>query len=275
MTDKSTDSRQSGAGGNERKESFISSGPVRAKIATLSGDITVHASEGPELEITLSATSSKYHYLLGAAEIKFDAADNQLDVRTRARSGLSRGKDGKKKSWFDFGGSDLDVFVVLPQGSTLQIKTISGDSSLEGPFDDIDVSSISGDVGVIESCNSLDVRTASGDVGVGPVDTVMKCRTASGDVQCLSAAAKTEIVCASGEVNIMANQPGQLTVKVVSGDVHVSVARGLCVDVHGNTVSGEMSSDIDLDATGDTSTNEEEIAIKITTVSGDIRIDKA
>jgi DUF4097 and DUF4098 domain-containing protein YvlB len=66
-----------------------------------------------------------------------------------------------------------------------------------------------------------------------------------------------------------------LTVKVVSGDVAVAVARGLAVDINGTTVSGNLSSNIDLDASGDAASEVDEISIKVTTVSGDIKINKA
>lgn len=69
--------------------------------------------------------------------------------------------------------------------------------------------------------------------------------------------------------------PGQLVVKAVSGDIHVRVARGLGVDVNGNTVSGDMGTEIDLSGSGDPRDDEELVYIKISTVSGDIRIGKA
>ena len=55
----------------------------------------------------------------------------------------------------------------------------------------------------------------------------------------------------------------------------VTVTRGLAVDVNGNTVSGDMGTDIDLSGSGDSRDDEELIYIKISTVSGDIRIEKA
>ena len=284
MTNANNDIKQSGEGDSRRKandceryEVFSPSGPIRAKISSKSGDIAVKTIEGNTLEVTLTASSAKFDYLLEDAEVRFDATSNQLDIRTqpRDRIGMSRDKSGKKKSWFDFGGSDLDVLVVLPKGSSLEIKTVSGDASLEGPFGDVSVSSVSGDVTVSEPCDSLDVKTASGDVETGAVRATLKCHSASGDVECLSAAAKTDIASASGDVSITVAQPGHVSVKVVSGDVHVAVARGLAIDVNATTVSGDMSSNIDLDATGDAASDAEEVTLKINTVSGDIRIEKA
>lgn len=284
MTNANNDIKQSGEGGSQRKandceryEVFSPSGPIRAKISSKSGDIAVKTIEGNTLEVTLTASSAKFDYLLEDADVRFDVTSNQLDIRTqpRDRIGASRDKSGKRKSWFDFGGSDVDVLVVLPRGSSLEIKTVSGDASLEGPFGDVSVSSVSGDVKESEPCDSLDVKTASGDVQTGAVRSELKCRSASGDVECLSAAAKTDIASASGDVNMTVAQPGHVSVKVVSGDVHVAVARGLAIDVNATTVSGDMSSNIDLDATGDAASDAEEVTLKINTVSGDIRIEKA
>ena len=285
MTNVNNETKQSHEGGSQRQENdceryetFSPSGPVRAKISSKSGDIAVKTIEGATLEVTLTAKSAKFDYLLEDADVRFDATSNQLDIRTqhRDRLGMSRDKRGKrKKSWSDFGGSDLNVLVVLPRGSSLEIMTVSGDASFDGPFGDISASSVSGDVKVSEPCDSLDVKTASGDVVTDVVRTVLKCQSASGGVNCPSAAAKTDIASASGDVNITVVQPGRVGLKVVSGDVHVAVARGLAIDVNATTVSGHMSSNIDLDATGDATSDAEEVTLKINTVSGDIRIEKA
>ena len=85
----------------------------------------------------------------------------------------------------------------------------------------------------------------------------------------------TEIMSASGDVAVSADRPGDLLVRVVSGDVKVRVAHGLAVDVNGRTISGEMGSNIDLDLSDHAKNEEEPLYIKVNTVSGDIRIDKA
>jgi hypothetical protein len=265
-------------GDHERNESFSPTGPVRARITTKSGDVRVRTGGGNELKVTLRVSSAKHEEILEIAEVRFDTASNELEVRSQP-DGFSlsmRGlRAGVKRSWVDFGSSDPDVFVELPEGSSLEVKTISGDVVCKGPLDDVNVSSVSGDVSAPDSSNHLDVKTASGDVKAGPVRDTLRCRSASGDVVCKGAASKTEITSASGDVELSADRPGEIVVKAVSGDVRVRVAQGLAVDVNGNTVSGDLGTNIDLDATGDASSDEEVISIKVHTVSGDIRIDKA
>jgi len=262
----------------QRTERFVASGTVRAKIFTRSGDVVVHAEPGDRLEVTLSCSSSKFAYLLDDAIITFDAKRNELEVRTQSgdRGARPQGPAIRmKRSWFDFGGTDLDVHVVVPTESALEVATVSGDTVLHGALGEVRVSGVSGDVVATDPCHSMEVRTASGDVRTGRVRDSLSCRSASGDVDCLGSAMKTEITSASGDVIVTAEQPGRLVVRAVSGDVHVRVARGLAVDVNGNTVSGDMGTNIDLDATGDAGDGEELVSIKISTVSGDIRIDKA
>lgn len=262
---------------SERTETFAVSGPLHASITTRSGDIAVRTGQDSELRVRLRADSSKYDHLLESAHVLFNPESNQLDVRTQARDhdGPSKGRGAKLKvSWFDFGGSDLDVTVVLPAGSSLEVKTVSGDVALQGPLDSVSVSSVSGDVDVTDPCDTLDVRTTSGDLNASSVRRSLKCRSASGDVACLSAATQTELTSASGDVDLAINQPGQLVIKAVSGDVHVRVARGLVVDVNANSVSGDLGSNIDFTAADDTPGDEVQVYVKVTTVSGDIRIDK-
>lgn len=267
-----------GAGERQRKATFVSSGPVRAKVWTRGSDVTVHVGTGHELEVTLSVNSAKDDHLLEIADVRFDAKSNTLEIRTQpahnveSRHGV---RVAAKRRWLDFGRSDLDVLVVLPPESSLEVSTVSGDVVAYGSLDHVKVSSVSGDVRVNDSSMTLDVRTASGDVNTGRVLESLKCKSASGDVDCPSAATKTEIMSASGEVVVSADRPGEVLVRAVSGDVKVRVARGLSVDVNGRTVSGDMGSNIDLDASGDAKGNEEALYIKVNTVSGDIRIDKA
>jgi DUF4097 and DUF4098 domain-containing protein YvlB len=262
----------------QRRESFSTTAPVQVNIVTRSGDVTVLAHDGRSLEVTLSAGSSKYEQSLDAAEITFDVENGHLNIRSQPHdfdgSLRSLGK-AVKESWFDFGNSDPDVVVVVPVGSSIDAKSMSGNVTVHGSQGEVNVSSISGDVTATDSCESLTARTTSGDVNSGRVRDVLKCHSVSGDINCLGAASRTEVNSASGDITLSADQPGNVTVKSVSGDVKVRVARGLAVDVNGNSVSGDLGTNIDLDAAGDAQSDEEVITIKITTVSGDIRIDKA
>jgi DUF4097 and DUF4098 domain-containing protein YvlB len=271
-----TDSSSRRDSDTERHLQYSPTGTLNVLIETHSGDITVRATDSSDVQVTLRAASSTYAHELDAAQVEFDATHNTLVIRTQAHgfSFSSRGLRPGKRTWLDFGSSDLDVHLEVPKGTALDITTVSGDTSLSGTLGTVSVKSVSGDVVARDTSEALEVQTASGDVHSGHVLTTLKCKSASGAVICQGAAARTEIHSASGDILLLADQPGNIAVRNVSGDVTVRVARGLAVDISGDTLSGTMGSNIDLDGE-DESSDSDVLVIKVSTVSGDIRIDKA
>jgi DUF4097 and DUF4098 domain-containing protein YvlB len=260
--------------GNERRAQYSPTGPVHVLVDTQSGDVTVRATDTSDILVTLRATSPNHASALDAVEMEFDAEHNTLSIRTQPH-GSSPSSRKSSRAWLDFGSSDVDVTVDVPRGSALRISTVSGDTSLSGSLGTVAVSSVSGDVVARDSSDALEVATASGDIRSGHVLTTLSCKSASGDVTCQGVAAHTEIHSASGDILLSADQPGNIVVRNVSGDVVVRVARGLVVDIMGDTLSGTMGTNIDLDGGDDASNDEDLLVIKVSTVSGDIRIDKA
>lgn len=260
-----------------RTETFTASAPVSAAVLTKSGDVTVRTEPGAGVEVTLSARGAEAEMLLESAEVDFNEGTGELVVRTvrdpfDANLGL--------KSLFKRGSwtlqSDLDVSIRLPAGSSLEVKTASGDTQCRGGLDAVALSSASGDIRLSDPVTSLDVKTASGDVVVERVRDSLECRSASGDVRCNAVATHTQVHTASGDVTLTADGPSEVTVRAVSGDVRVSVASGLVVDVNANTVSGDMGSSIPLDGSGVSDASDDAtVAITVSTVSGDLRITKA
>jgi DUF4097 and DUF4098 domain-containing protein YvlB len=258
-----------------RTERYTSSGPVDVLVLSKSGDVVVEAIPGTEVHVRLVATGSEASAALENAEVDFDPTTNMLIVRTMRDQfdSLTGFKTLFKKSgWMN---SDLDVMVSVPEGSSLEVKTASGDTQCRGPLKSVELHSASGDIHVSDPVTSLEVKTASGDVVVGRVIELLECRSASGDVRCTSAAARTDVATASGDVTVTAEQAGEISVKAVSGDVRVNVASGLVIDVNGTTVSGDMGSSIPLDGGGDEDGDEETLTIRVSTVSGDFRITRA
>jgi DUF4097 and DUF4098 domain-containing protein YvlB len=259
-----------------RTETYSATGPIDALVLTKSGDVVVQAVPGNDVQVRLVATGTEASTLLENAEIEFDAATNTLVIRTMrdqfdSLTGLKT--LFKKSAWI---GSDLDVMISVPEESSLEVKTASGDTVCHGPLESVELHSASGDIRVSDPVTSLEVKTASGDVVVGRVIETLECRSASGDVRCAGAATRTDVQTASGDVTITADKAGVITVKAVSGDVRVNIAGGLVIDVNGTTVSGDMGSAIPLDGAGDDGGAEEEIVtIRVATVSGDFRITRA
>ncbi len=257
---------------HQRDERFEARGELSVHVATRSGDVTVLAGKATELAVRLGTDRSASAEAPGRARVEYDAARGTLLVETLPRAG--RGLRGMTFSdWRE--RDDVNVVLVLPLGSDLQVTTVSGDTRLEAALGEVEVSSVSGDVQASDELSSLDVRTASGDVSTGTVRERLRCRVASGDVMIAGAAARTDVASASGDVAVTALSPSDLSVNAASGDVRVSVLEGLAIDVAGRTVSGHLESRIDLDGLDEAASRSDQLSmIRVTTVSGDILIDR-
>jgi DUF4097 and DUF4098 domain-containing protein YvlB len=262
----------------ERRELFEATGPTIARVTTMSGDVTVGASESREIEVTLSVKDPSYEKMLDDAVIEFDRGKNELVVRTRNHENFSsvRGLKAafRKNSWFDFGSSDPDVHIALPEGSTVEVTTASGDTEIIGSLARAAVTSASGDVSVADEVGVIDMKTASGDVTTASVRDSLTCHSASGDVRCDGVGATTKIRTASGSVELSVDVPSDISVRTVSGDVAVRVARGLEVDVDASSISGRLSSTMPLDGAPSAS-SKESVLISAKTVSGDVKVSSA
>jgi hypothetical protein len=263
----------------ERHEVFEASGAIAARIFTSSGDVTIGASESSTIEVTLSVKDSSHQHLLDAAEVTFVPTKGTLDVRTRTHDSHNSMRGFKavirRNSWFEFGGSDPDVHIALPEGSSVEVTTASGDTEIIGSLARAGVTSASGNVSVADEVGVLEMKTASGDVKTAAVRESLTCHSASGNVRCASAGTTTKIRTASGDVKLSVEVPSEISVRTVSGNVAVEVARGLDVDVDATSISGRLSSTMPLDSTNGDPGNGEAVAISAKTVSGNVTVSSA
>lgn len=262
----------------ERREVFEAAGAGIARVTTSSGDVTIGASESNVIEVTLSVKDDTYRKMLDDAVIEFDAHKNSLVVRTRTHESFNAVRGFKaairRNSWFEFGGSDPDVHVALPEGSTVEVTTASGDTEIIGVLAKASVTSASGSVSIADEVGVLEMKTASGDVSSANVRESLTCHSASGNVRCDGAGTSTKIRTASGSIRLAVDVPSDISVHTVSGDVAVTVARGLEVDVDASSISGRLTSTMPLDGTTNDSPKDA-VSISARTVSGDVTVSSA
>src|ERR1700686_1948894 len=186
----------------ERREVFEAAGAGISRVTTSSGDVTIGASESNVIEVILSVKDDTYRKMLDEAVIEYDAHKNSLVVRTRSHDSFNGVRGFKaairRNSWFEFGGSDPDVHVALPEGSTVEVTTASGDTEIIGVLAKASVTSASGSVSIADEVGVLEMKTASGDVSTANVRESLTCHSASGNVRCDGAGTTTKIRTASG-----------------------------------------------------------------------------
>jgi DUF4097 and DUF4098 domain-containing protein YvlB len=138
---------------------------------------------------------------------------------------------------------------------------------------DLAFTTASGDLTAGAVAGALTTKSASGDVGVRSVDGTGTVNTVSGDVRIGATSAPVGVNTVSGDVDLE-SVGGPCRVSCVSGDVHVATRPGLALWIDAQSVSGSVTSDLDV-ADAPAGENGEQVDLRIRTVSGDVRISRS
>lgn len=165
-----------------------------------------------------------------------------------------------------------DVEIEATTGATA-IDTGSGDVSCERVGGDLRLKSGSGDIELGEVLGSLGISTGSGDVVLGRASGAAVLKTGSGDLQVQQMDTDLQLTTASGDLQVRQAVRGRLTAKTASGDVLVGVPEGTPVWTDISTVTGSVSSN--LPSTGRPAEGQDHVEVRVTSVSGDVRLQRA
>jgi len=212
-----------------------------------------------------------------------------------------------------FARSSLDVHVRVPLQALADVSTSDGDIRLDGSYREVRAATASGEIEVGNVSGLASLNTASGDITVESVGGRATIRTASADVQCghvggggdvktasgdvrigsvsdhfavstgsgdiaLGGTDSCTLRTASGDLHVGGISQGRADLKTASGDIDVAVVSGAMVAVDAESVTGDLSSEIELSGTepepaADTDADSDrEIELILRTVSGDIQV---
>jgi hypothetical protein len=135
--------------------------------------------------------------------------DARVDVRGTRRAVLLDASGPR-------GGGRLAL--VVPRGTTLLVRTQSGNVTVRGTGADVEVRSTSGDV-LVEDAARLRVETMAGDISARDVRDGVRISATSGDVQLAAIDGDVEVTGTSTTVSLRDVSSRRVAVKVVSGDV--------------------------------------------------------
>jgi DUF4097 and DUF4098 domain-containing protein YvlB len=247
-----------------RHERFSTPGPVTLDLRVAAGEVEVEAvAAAVETSVELEPLRGEDAIrAVEAARVELRHGDEVIvDVREERRSGIFRDTP------------EVRVTVRCPEGSRLVAHTASADLRARGRLAAAELASASGDVAVERVDGEVRAKAASGDLSFGRIGGG-RLQTASGDVRVESAAGSLDVQTASGDQRIEEVASGRVTLKAASGDVHVGVRRGAGVWVDAGSLSGETTSDLELadEPAGDEGPA---VELKVTTMSGDVRIVRA
>ena len=275
--------------------SFETSGPISLRVEVQQGDITLRATEGTGTVVRLVPRGKNGRELAESFTVE-SRGDSVVVIAP------------KERAMFSFKRDSVDVEVELPAGSTLELKTGSGDVVGKGRFGATKAGTGSGDV-TFEDLASADVKSGSGDLSARAVQGEARAKTGSGDIQLEAAHGNADLVSGSGDVSVRraegdvlaktgsgdvsigasvgdleimtgtgdvtlgAVHGGSIRAKTGTGDVSIGVAGGVAALLDLNTVTGDVK--IDLTETDGPGDSEARTLLSVHSGSGDIKIRRA
>jgi hypothetical protein len=253
------------------------------------GEIAIHAHETDmnRVELTLQPGNDAARELLDSGSVTVELRQrgdgSQLVVDVPERRGVG---------WLGR-GPQFDLRIVCPAGArtsvrsgsadveargtlgALDLKTASGDVSVERVDGEVKIASASGDVEVESALGPVDINTASGDIELGRVERHVRANLVSGDFSLREAMESLKVNSVSGDLDVDAVQSGKIELHSVSGDIDVGVRRGIDVWMDVRSISGDMRSDLTpTDGPGEAESGEL-VELHIKSVSGDVHIEHA
>ncbi len=292
---------------------FETPGHLELRVDNKTGDVRLRARPGTTTEIEVIGTGSGGEELVGNTRVERSGEDlaHTIVIDVPSPRGLLR-------SLAIWNGS-VTVRVELPEGADIDVSTGAGDISADGAFGHARLASASGDVSVTSVDGDLHANTASGEIRTGSVQGRAEANTASGTIGCELLHGPTRLRTASGDITVKTARAhvsaqtasgdvritelfdgcqlqaasgdleleravsGRAKLQTMSGDVTVGVPRGTAVAVDAESLTGDLSSEIELDTErplgeaegpgGPTSeAHERRLELSARTVSGDVLI---
>ncbi len=144
-----------------------------------------------------------------------------------------------------------DIRVSGAKAHDMQLSSTSGDIEADDCIinGSVKLNSTSGDIDWSKQCRTLNAHSVSGDITLDGEAQSISFRTVSGDA----------------ELDLCGSQLYSITGSTASGDVTLSLPAGIQAAVTPSTVSGEICNHIG-------SVPDAPVAVRLNTVSGDIRI---
>jgi hypothetical protein len=236
----------------ERTETFKLNHP-KITIENATGDITLLPSTDGSTKVLVSSSSKSAESILEEVTIANHGQSVEI-LAVPKRKTFNLGK----RITIDF-DRKVEIQVWHPAEASIEIKSVSSDIACNGAAREINVSSLSGDVEVGGAIERFDLKTVSGKVAVhrSPAD-IGKVKTISGGIQ------------------LSVQNTCDAELKTVSGDIEVFVDPNLLIEVDAQSLSGKLSSTIDLSADGeDSAASGRPFFLRSKSISGNVAIQRS
>jgi DUF4097 and DUF4098 domain-containing protein YvlB len=242
-----------------RRETFNAAGPLDLRVKLVEGEVQIDTHDLPEATVELEGRNERGERAAEEARVELNGRELTVEVDRKAvRISIGR-------------GPEVRATIRLPQGSTVEVKTVSADVTAEGQYAAANVKTVSGDIRVGSVDGDLEVKSISGDVSMGRSGGRFEANTVSGDIFATEIGKGARVKTISGDTTLHSISEGDVRLQSVSGDMRLGIAPGAGVWMDVKSVSGKTESDLPV---GDEPPSGEvrKLELRANSVSGDIRI---
>jgi DUF4097 and DUF4098 domain-containing protein YvlB len=244
-------------------------------LSNIAGDITVTRGRGTEAEIEIVKTArgrtvEDAKQMLGLVQVEINDRSGRAEVTTRYPSNENRRNERRNIN------VSVAYNVTAPAGTSLTVRSISGDVKVDAVTGDLSLESVSGNIGISNAGRISSAKSISGNVSIAdtPIDGSAEASSVSGNVvlQRVKArrlglnsvsgnlvvddvtAERVDGQTVSGNVQFTSSLSpnGRYELQSHSGDVRVTLTGNTGFELEANSWSGSVRADIPgLRPTGD------------------------
>jgi hypothetical protein len=196
-------------------------------VKNVAGEVRVVGTSRNEIQVEAS-------YEDGVERIDFVSEGG----RARIEVVLPKGEKRRHR-----GGGDAYLEIRVPQGSELEVQTVSAEIEVRDVLGRQRLRSVSGNVEADLEQSEMQVETVSGDVtlrGHGKPAN-LRARTVSGNLTVDRGAGQVEAMTTSGDLILEVEPASDVRVRTTSGNLRLSGNLTPDGEVEADTVSGELS----------------------------------
>ena len=204
----------------ERKIDAASDGHVH--VSNIAGEVTISGWSRNEVEVTGELGRNVEELI-----VERDGDKVTIKVKVPKRGGR---------------GIESDLQIQLPEGSSIDVGTVSADINVTGVHGEQGLNSVSGDIESEGFDSDISAEAVSGDIDVRGQgkDAETEASTVSGDVTLFRVAGLVEAESVSGDVIIDEGSFDRARIETVNGDIvfHADLRAG--GKIHAETVNGDV-----------------------------------
>ena len=228
----------------EINESMDAAADGIVSISNVAGSVDVQGWSRNQVEVTGELGDD-------VEELIFERDGNEIEIKVKTR----------RRNSHDI---DSDLTVKVPQGSSLEVHTVSADIDITEINGEQSIESVSGDINTEAKASDIDINSVSGDLEIEGDNKSMRARlsSVSGDIDTENLAGEIGTESVSGDLLVVNGVFDRASLGTVNGDIvfHARLLDDGRLDVE--TVNG----DVDIEFAGDVSAR-----FDIETFNGDIR----